>query len=172
MEEIWKPIKGFEGRYEVSNLGNVKSLDRTTSGKNNGVRLIKGKLLKQQIASGYAQVYLSEKGKQRWFKVHRLVAEAFVANPNNLPIVNHKDGNTLNNIEANIEWCDTRYNVIYGIILRNGLNISVKEYTNSNNRKQNKYSRDYYEKHKSYFKEYYIKNRDKILKKYHENRIS
>lgn len=111
MEEVWRPVVGFEGLYEVSNFGNVK----------------RAKSLKWQITKfGYARVSLWDKGVQRWQMVHRLVAEAFLPNPENLPQVNHKDENKLNNFvyvnpdgsvdpeRSNLEWCSAQYNNTYG----------------------------------------------------------
>ena len=100
IEEIWKPIEGYENYY-ISNLGNVKN--------------IKGKLLclwKDNV--GYLQVKLSKEGKWYYKRVHRLVAEAFIPNPHNLPCVNHKDENKENNSVENLEWCDYVYNANYG----------------------------------------------------------
>lgn len=108
MKEIWKPVKGWEGRYEVSNLGRVKS----AQGKN------KGKILSQNSQQGYMQVFLSQKGIGRNHLVHRLVAEAFIPNPLNLPQVNHKDETRSNNKVDNLEWCTQIYNVNYGTRLR------------------------------------------------------
>ena len=173
MKEIWKPIKGFENKYEVSNLGNVRSLDRYSRGKSGSRKFVKGKVLKPQSASGYLQVYLLLDGKQKWFKIHRLVADAFIPNPNHLPLINHIDGNTLNNNECNLEWCDCRYNVIHGIITRKSLGIEVKDYIPCATKEYHKkYSKNYYrdnkDRIKAYMKEYYQKNREIILKKYHE----
>lgn len=97
MEE-WKDIIGFEGFYQVSNFGKVRNC-------------VTGKILKPGLqGKGYYSVTLKRKG----YKVHRLVAIAFIPNPNNLPIVNHKDENKLNNNADNLEWCDNRYNCNYG----------------------------------------------------------
>lgn len=102
MEEIWKEVKGYEGLYEVSNLGNVKSLR-------------KGTIMKPSKNQMYLQTILTDKdGKHKLFLVHRLVAEAFLPNPNNYPQVNHKDENGSNNIVFNLEWCDSKYNNNYG----------------------------------------------------------
>jgi len=113
MEEIWKDIKGYEGYYQISNLGNIKSLNRTIENKGaiGGKYKIKGKSRSQSISkTGYYICTLCKNGKERTFKVHRLIAEAFIDNPNNLPIINHKDGNKLNNSIDNLEWCDYSYN--------------------------------------------------------------
>ena len=99
MDEIWKPVKGFEGLYEVSNCGRVRS---------------RYKLLKEQNKSGYQTVYLYKNKIRYGHKVHRLVAEAFLNNFNNYPCVNHKDEDKLNNHVENLEWCSHKYNTNYG----------------------------------------------------------
>lgn len=110
MKEIWKDIKDYEGLYQVSNLGRVKSLVR----KLNDGRLWKEMILKQEINQGYARVLLSNNKNKKHKRVHRLVAEAFIPNPNNYPIINHKDENRLNNRVDNLEWCTWKYNSNYG----------------------------------------------------------
>lgn len=115
--EIWKDIKGYKNLYQVSNLGNVRSLDRIRkNGKEpNRKYLQKSKLLKPAIQNvGYKFVVLSKNGKRKGFRVHRLVAEAFIDNPNNYDCVNHKDENKLNNNVSNLEWCTVAYNNKYG----------------------------------------------------------
>lgn len=116
MQEIWKDIEGYEGLYQVSNLGRVKSLDKyINSGiKNNSYVKRKEKILKLKFNQGYYEVTLTHNHKRRFCKVHRLVAQAFIPNPNNFPQVNHKDENKLNNCVENIEWCDAKYNCNYG----------------------------------------------------------
>lgn len=108
MKEIYKNL-GFLGfpNYEVSNLGNVKSLNYHSTGK--------AQLLKQRIhKDGYSEVKLSRNNKGKIFKVHRLVASAFILNPSNLPQINHKDENKSNNCVENLEWCTAEYNANYG----------------------------------------------------------
>jgi hypothetical protein len=107
MKEIWKPIVGYEGRYEISNLGNVASL-KYARGSNR-------RLLKQSTNTwGYSQVTLS-KDKEKCNKtVHRLVAEAFIENPNKHKQINHIDENKHNNRVDNLEWCDSKHNMNYG----------------------------------------------------------
>lgn len=106
MNEIWKDIPGHEGKYQVSNLGRVRSLNYNRTGKI--------KLLKQGNVNGYKVVILYKDGKKKTYLVHRLVAIAFLLNPNNLPIINHKDENPSNNNVNNLEWCTIAYNNTYG----------------------------------------------------------
>ena len=110
--EIWKDIEGFEGLYQVSNLGKVKSLSRV---------LKSGHKWKEKIVAitynkydKYGRVMLSNGGKTRRFLIHRLVAQAFIPNPDNLPLINHKDENPSNNCANNLEWCTQKYNNSYG----------------------------------------------------------
>lgn len=103
MEE-WRDVNGYAGVYQVSNLGRVRSFK---SGK--------WKLLKSRLTPrGYYIVTLYKDGKSTSKWVHRLVAQAFIENPENLPQVNHKDENKLNNEASNLEWCDSKYNNNYG----------------------------------------------------------
>lgn len=120
MEEIWKEVKGFEGIYWVSNKGEIKSAPRRGS---------KGGILQGKIShKGYREVTMRKDGKQYTLKVHRLVAEAFIPNPDDLPDVNHKDENKLNNCVDNLEWCTTEYNTLYGTrTVRSGRPIRCKE---------------------------------------------
>lgn len=104
MEEIWKDIEGYEGLYQVSNFGNIKSIKR---------RRTKGGKLKETMRYGYKYVTLSKYGKIKRLSVHRLVAQAFIPNPNNYDIVNHKDENKSNNYATNLEWCTQAQNVQY-----------------------------------------------------------
>ena len=106
MTEIWKDIKGFEDRYQISNFGNVKSL---RYGGRNEIR----NLVPKVNNKGYEWVELFANGERRCLQVHRLVADAFLPNPNKYPIINHKDENPRNNRVENLEWCDQKYNVHY-----------------------------------------------------------
>jgi hypothetical protein len=103
--EIWKPVPGYEGCYEVSNLGNVRSLDRIIPWKNS-TRRIKGKMCSQPTEghNGYKTVRVCRNWITKGWLTHRLVAEVFVPNPENKPVVNHKDGNKENNAAINLEW--------------------------------------------------------------------
>ena len=107
MEE-WKDIKGYEGRYQVSNLGRVKSLNYNRTNREKILSLNK------HNKNGYYSVQLSKSNVCKRFLVHRLVAESFIDNPNNYKEVNHKDENKSNNCVSNLEWCDRKYNVNYG----------------------------------------------------------
>lgn len=112
--EIWKPIKNYEGLYEVSNLGRVKSLERTCIGKGGGIYPIKEKVLiqsKTRKETPYYKVSLSKNGIVKDYMVHRLVAETFIDNPNNLPVINHIDCDTSNNCVDNLEWVTQKQNV-------------------------------------------------------------
>lgn len=126
MEEVWKDVVGYEGYYQVSNLGRVKGVARK-------IKNDKGVFIKEESIlnaannrGGYPQVSLSKNNKQHPFRVHRLVAKAFIPNPNNLPEVNHKDEVKTNNFvfvnedgtvdydKSNLEWCNRKYNINYG----------------------------------------------------------
>ena len=114
MEEIWKDIQGYEGKYQVSNLGRVKSL--------NYKNYEKERILKYGInTQGYLIVCLCVNKQRKIFAVHRLVSQAFIDNPNNLPQVNHIDENKHNNCVDNLEWCDSKYNNNYGTRMQRAL---------------------------------------------------
>ena len=112
--EVWKDVVGYEGFYQVSNMGNVRSVDRQVE-CSNSVRFYKGKVLSQcKDDKGYLRVLLATAGRHKSCQVHRLVAEAFIANEENLPEVNHKDERPENNCVDNLEWCSKIYNLEYG----------------------------------------------------------
>lgn len=111
MEEQW--INIYNNLYAVSNLGNVKANERKVQTKT-GIRHYKERILKPEItADGHLRVVLCEAGIKKRVFVHKLVAEAFIPNPNNLPIINHKDENPANNCVENLEWCTIAYNNAY-----------------------------------------------------------
>ena len=114
--ENWKPVKGFEGIYEVSDLGRVRSIDRIVVHKTGRAVPVKGRIMKTGLHyKGYVRLMLSNGGdREHSYFVHRLVAEAFVPNPGNLPEVNHKDENKANNRADNLEWCTHRANSQHG----------------------------------------------------------
>jgi len=104
MKEIWKDIKGYEGLYQVSNFGRVKSLK------------FKPKVLKNVTNYGYyPTIYLFKNNQMKMFKIHRLVAKIFIDNPNNFPCVNHKDGQKTHNNVTNLEWVTIKKNNIHAI---------------------------------------------------------
>lgn len=105
--EVFKDIKGYEGLYQISNYGRVKSLNYNNTGKERILIPGKGR-------SGYLQVKLCKKGKQKNHLVHRLVAQAFMPNPDNLPEVNHINEVKTDNRVENLEFCDRKYNTNYG----------------------------------------------------------
>lgn len=112
--EIWKDIPEYDGLYQASNLGNIKSLQRLR-GNNTGTYLQKTKLLKPALSTNkYMSLCLRKNGKSKSYMVHRLVAAAFHDNPKDLPQVNHKDGNKINNHADNLEWCTRQENMDHG----------------------------------------------------------
>ena len=123
MLEIWRDIKGTNGYYQVSSWGRVKSVDRCIIGSDGRQIMRKGKLLSPYITKkGYLKVALclNNNGENTKFRIHRLVAEAFIPNPQNLPEVNHIDGNKINNSVTNLEWCTGEYNREHAQMLQSG----------------------------------------------------
>ena len=127
--EEWRPVVGWENIYEVSNRGRVRSLDRMVPHYLSGTAKTRGRVLKQIIRDSTARqhpnrkphpnaevnlVDASTRKLRRAYKIHRLVAEAFIPNPDALPMINHKDENSLNNAVENLEWCTAKYNTNYG----------------------------------------------------------
>lgn len=114
IKEVWKDVVGYEGLYKVSNKGEVMSI-------------ITGRLLKPcDNGKGYLIVTLCKDGKKNKSYVHRLVATAFIPNPDKLPQVNHKDENKDRNIESNLEWCTAKYNMNYGTSPAKHREITIK----------------------------------------------
>jgi len=114
MAEVWKPIAGFGDLYEVSDHGRVRSHDRIRLGAGNAgsAAQVRGRVLRAGATSrGYLSVVLAVDSVNRTQLVHRLVAKTFVPNPLGLPIVNHRDGDQLNNAATNLEWCTQLHNV-------------------------------------------------------------
>jgi hypothetical protein len=119
--EEWKDIKGYEGMYQVSNLGRVKSLDRLVTFGDNYKRLHKGKMITPvDNGRGYMRVVLKDHNKNKYTYVHRLVAEAFLQKPEDTAEVNHKDFNKANNKASNLEWVTRTENVRYNLICNRG----------------------------------------------------
>jgi len=151
-EENWRPIVGFEGYYDVSNFGRVRSKDRTVTRVNKGKLFFKGELKKQFIQRGYPVVNLSKNNLDYTIRVHRLVAMSFILNPNNYPQTNHIDGIKKNNHVLNLEWCTSKHNIMHahriGLIKRktginNKHNIPVVQLTNNGGYINEFYSMDY-----------------------------
>lgn len=116
MNEMWEDIVGFEGYYQISSFGRVKGLERfvNSARSSSGKRKVSEKLIRTRIDRyGYDTVILRKDNKNTHFTIHRLVANAFLKNPNNYPCVNHKDENKLNNYYENLEWCTVDYNNKY-----------------------------------------------------------
>ena len=113
--EIWKDIEGFEGYYMVSNLGRVKSLERTVWNKGTGYYMtVHERILKLcDNGDGYLRVQLCKEGKGEMYLVHQLVGQAFLENPEGYTELNHKDENKQNNIVSNLEFCSRSYNITY-----------------------------------------------------------
>lgn len=124
MEEIWKDIPGYEGYYQVSNMGRVKSLERivhykpgSKSDNYHNCHIVRERILLQHVGNhGYYVVTLAKGSKVKLASVHRLIAIAFITNPdpNTMKDINHKDGCRTNNDINNLEWCTRQYNVLHG----------------------------------------------------------
>lgn len=147
MKEIWKNIKDYEKLYQISNFGNVKSLSKfhkTNKNYSSIGYLSKEKILKPQLNYyGYYVVNLSKNGKTKVIPIHKLVAMHFIKNINNYKIINHKDGNKLNNNADNLEWCTSKHNIQHAYdndLMKNCIKVSqfnksgehIKDYSSIN----------------------------------------
>ena len=159
MKEIWKDIIGFEGIYEISNLGRIR-------------RIKNGRILSTRRSDGWYITVTLYKDKKRYGKLlHRLVSEAFIPNPDNLLEVNHRDEDKTNNRVDNLEFCDHKYNVNYGTIkdrirdtkLKNG---HINEEYSGLDKKS--YGKKYYQDHKEEIKEYNKKYREEHKEEHKE----
>ncbi len=129
IKEIWKDVIGYENLYQISSLGRVKSLGN--GGSNNS----KERIMKLKLGSrGYYEVSLCKEGKHKSFTIHRLVAQAFLDNPNNYPCVNHKNEVKTDNRVDNLEWCTQAYNNIYGTKLERFKNTAKINNINKGNK--------------------------------------
>lgn len=121
-EEIWKPISGYKGLYEVSNMGRVRSLTRFRKGAYGCFEKVYGRIMKGINNFGYLRVCLSKDKVRRLYSIHRLVANAFIPNPKHYNQINHKNEVKTDNRACNLEWCDARYNNTYGTkLIRNAI---------------------------------------------------
>ena len=114
MKEIWKDISGYEGYYQISNLGRVKSLDRMVLAGYGSLTSTKGQIMTPNVKHGYDTVGLCKEGGRSWRLIHRLMAIEFIPNPKNYPIINHIDEDKGNNNVNNLEWCTYQHNNTYG----------------------------------------------------------
>lgn len=139
-KEIWKDIEGYEGYYQVSNLGRVRSLDRNQryeSVKTPYTRKLKGRVLSQMTTKlGYKKLTLAINQNYKNMPVHRLVAKAFLPNEKNLPCVNHINENPSDNMVENLEWCTHKYNSNYGTVRQrisksNGIPVRAYSFTSN-----------------------------------------
>ena len=168
MIEEWRPIEGYEGLYEVSNTGRVRSLDKYDSMN----RFLRGRILRLFTDGlGYLRAQLYSNSKRKSFLVHRLVAQAFIPNPDNLPQVNHRDENPSNDNVDNLEWCDGKYNVNYGTRIDRIRDIRLKNGTYTGLSKEEYRKKRYQEKKDKINerrREYYRENREKICERQKE----
>ena len=163
-EEIWKPVVGYEGLYEVSSYGRVRSLDKYVKYSNGRINLHKGRILSPgKDTNGYLQVILTCNGKHKSIKVHRLIAQAFIPNPDNLPEVNHLDEDKTNNSVDNLEWCDRNYNLNYGTARIRSRDTNIKNGYWSGLSKKDLGKREYNH-------QYYLNHKDRIFEKQKEYR--
>lgn len=178
MIEEWKSIPGYEGLYEISSYGRVRSLERFYI-RQNVIMVHKPEIILSPVKDGfgYLQVGLHCNGKQKIIKVHRLVAQAFIPNPDNFPQINHKDEDKTNNNVDNLEWCTAKYNINYGTRQERSINTKIK---NGDVNEENvglgreEYLKKYYQDHKDKIcdirRSYYQENKDRICEQHKEYR--
>ena len=121
MDEQWRDIAGYEGYYKISSCGRVMSVERIIQdrfGMKSPYRIPQKILKPKRSQTGYLFVHLARDGRAKPHRIHRLVAEAFIPNPDGLPTINHKDENKENNHVENLEWCSIAYNNSYGTRLQ------------------------------------------------------
>lgn len=148
-DAVRKPVRGYEEHYEVDQFGRVFGVDRTATVLDNGriyEKTISGKQMKQSLhTKGYKTVTLTKDGKSKTTFVHRIVAEAFIENPDNLPMVNHKDEDKTNNFVENLEWCTASYNRTYGKgVEKQARQLRGKNHTEEHKRKISKSMKAYH----------------------------
>jgi hypothetical protein len=114
-KDLFCPIKGYEDRYKIAKDGRVLSI---SNGKNKGDIIMKP----SKEGGGYLRINLRKNGNTTQVKIHRLVANAFIPNPNNYPVINHIDGNRINNTIENLEWCTHKYNLNNAFLERKRIN--------------------------------------------------
>ena len=137
MMEIWKPIKNYENLYEISNLGRIRKI----GGKNQfGNYKVDKMITPYKNEKGYLRVGLSKNNQRKVIKLHRLVAEAYIPNPDNLPEINHKDGNKLHNCVDNLEWCTHKQNIKHS--WENNLSKAKYSKENFSSKKVKQYDKD------------------------------
>lgn len=143
MQEIWKDIKGYEELYQISNLGNVKSLKRKTLGKKHGNHYLKERILKPGKSGNYYHVCLRKNNVNKIFYIHRLVAQTFIKNIENKNQVNHKNGKTTDNNVNNLEWVTASENQTHAYkVLKRKTNIqNFEKYRTQRKRKINQYDK-------------------------------
>ncbi|WP_316571335.1 NUMOD4 domain-containing protein [Neobacillus sp. YIM B06451] len=127
-EETWRNIEGYDSHYQVSNLGRVRSLDRKLIGKRGGIKEIKGRLMEIKLKKGYSFVRLSKGGVRRNILVHKLVAQAFISNPDNKPIINHINNIKHDNRLENLEWATYKENTQHMVNQFRGNAKAIKQY--------------------------------------------
>lgn len=170
MEEIWKDIKGYEGYYQVSNLGRVKSVARVIQRKSKPYT-VKEKILKARPdKDGYRYLVLCVNCKTKTTSIHRLVAQTFIPNPDNLPCINHKDENPANNNVENLEWCTYSYNNTYNDLAHRRMkNVDFAKRTSNTNWELRKLHTDFAKRTKNTDYEAIAKKRRKPVIQYDKN---